>query len=96
MICSAMSFTRFGGSAELGVDGSQRGNTDQVALQVYQCAAAVARVDRRVGLDGVWQRRAVLAFGGGTVQGADDAVRYRLRETKRAADSQHILPNLQL
>ena len=63
-----------GGCIKFRVDGGQGGNTDQVPLQVYQRAAAIAGIDGRVGLNGVGYCRAALPLGDAAAQGADDAV----------------------
>src|SRR5690349_14479431 len=60
-------------------------DADQLALEVHQRAAGVARVDRGVGLDEVL----VAAAEAGAAGGADDAGGHGLAEAERVADRDH-------
>ena len=84
-----------GGCIKFRVDGSQGGNTDQVPLQVYQRAAAIAGIDGRVGLNSIGYCRAALPLGDAAPQGADDAVCDSLRDAQWVANRQHVLTYLQ-
>src|SRR5579871_4934544 len=68
-----------GRRVELRIDSRQGWNTDQVALHIHQRATAIARIDGRIRLDRVGDRRAALSLGDAAVQCADDAVRDGLR-----------------
>src|SRR5438132_12243297 len=85
-----------GRRVELWIDGCQRRNADHVALQVHQRSSTIARVNRRISLNGIVDGSSALPFGDASFQGAHDAVGHRLRITQGIPDDKHLLPHLQL
>ena len=67
--------------------------SDHVALRIEQRTAAVARIDRRVGLDHIVQIAAVLPLDF-AMQRAHDAGGQGSRQAEWIADRQHLLPDL--
>jgi diacylglycerol kinase family enzyme len=69
--------------------GAGRRHADQLPLAVDHRAAAVARVDRGVGLHGGHQQRRLVVLGGdldGPVESADDARRHGVGQAQRGAE----------
>src|SRR5712692_9017487 len=83
-----------GRRVELWIDGCQRRNADHVALQVHQRSSTIARVNRRIGLNGIVDGSSALPFGDGSFQGAHDAVGHCLRNAQGIPDDKHLLPHL--
>src|SRR5581483_6754598 len=81
--------------AKLWVQSCKSGDAYQVALQIHQRAATIARVDWSVSLNRSRQYRAVGTISDVAIQRADNAVRDRLRDAKRVSHSQYLLPYLQ-
>src|SRR5438876_11085907 len=85
-----------GRRVELWIDGRKCGNTDHVALQVHQGPSTIARVNRRIGLDGIVDGSSALPFVDASFQGAHDAVGHRLRITQGVPDGEDLLPDFEL
>src|SRR5262249_9690548 len=79
--------------AALRAGGGQRRDSDHLAGGGYQRPAAVARVDRRAGLDRVGQRRGwrggCCRFGDRPAGRRDDALGDAAGQSQRGADGQH-------
>src|SRR6266567_7378474 len=84
-----------GGRVEFRINGCQRRNADQVALQIYQRSTAVAWINRCIGLNGIRYGGSVLLIHI-AAEGTDNAVCDCLGNSQGIADSQHVLPHLQL
>jgi hypothetical protein len=52
-----------GGRIKLGIDSSERGNTDHVALQVDQGSSTITPINRGIGLNRILDGRSALPFG---------------------------------
>ena len=74
----------------------QRIDADQLAFRVDQRAAAVARIDRRVGLDERLEAELARQRLQATAFGAHDAGRNRAAQVERAADGEHPLAQTQV
>ena len=73
--------------------GDRSVDADQLAAQIHQRATRIARVNRRVGLDEVFEISDVHI---GAALGAHNTHRHRLREAKRTANRQHDLAQTHL
>ena len=81
--------------AATGVAGDRRVEADHFAAQVHERAAAVAGIDRRVGLDEVLKPHAFLAkLEVAAAEGRDDAERHGMRQAEGAADGEHGVADL--
>ncbi len=67
-------------------------HADYIAITVEQRTTAVARIDRRIGLDQAGDAEAVIVAQA-AIQGTDDPGREREFLTERAADRIFLLPN---
>jgi len=71
-------------------------DADQFAMRVDQCAAGVAGIDGRVGLDEITRLARVVGVGVGAVKRADDAARDGKRKVSEGtAEGEHGLAGLQ-
>src|SRR5712692_6780071 len=84
-----------GRGIKLWIDGGQGWNAYQVALHVYQCAAAIAGVDGGIGLDSIGNNGSVL-FIYITSKGTDNGVCDCLGNTQWIANGQYVLSYQQL
>ena len=75
-----------------GARNDRRVDADELAVQVHERAARVARVDRRVGLNEVLERLTVEAAA---PERADDAGRHAVREAERIADRHDVVADAQ-
>ncbi len=75
--------------AAAGARGNGRVHSDHFALEIQQRPAAIAGIDRRIGLHEILEPHAFAQLQITPPFGADDAERDRVAQTKRAADGQH-------